>query len=336
MVTPPPSANRTVPGTPAPRIAAPERDGNRARRGLPVLAVKAALSLGLVAYLASTLDWASLSQALLAANQALVAAAFAVLALIPLLAAERWRSASIASGLALPRGFFLPATYASTFAGQFLPSGVGTDAVRLALLWRRDVPLRAGFQSIAIDRICGVSALVVLIWAGMPFVLRLLPPGTAGPVAAASALLVLAVAGLLMIDRLPLPPRWRRGAPGRLLSLVADARTAMATPRSGFTLLFGIVIHTLSAIAVLLLARAFGHDLRLHDLLTVTSIAIFAGMLPISFNGWGVREAALMVGLSLLAVPRDLALMLSFLYGIGGVLASLPGSVAWYRLRRAA
>ena len=37
--------------------------------------------------------------------------------------------------------------------------------------------------------------------------------------------------------------------------------------------------------------------------------------------------------MSLLAVHRDAALMISFLYGVGLALASLPGSVSWYHLK---
>jgi uncharacterized membrane protein YbhN (UPF0104 family) len=80
---------------------------------------------------------------------------------------------------------------------------------------------------------------------------------------------------------------------------------------------------------VLLLAHSFGYALQFLDLLTVVSFAIFAAVLPLSFNGWGVREGAMMLGMSILAVNRDAALMISFLYGVGLALASLPGSVSW-------
>ena len=62
--------------------------------------------------------------------------------------------------------FFVRAMYASLFAGQILPSGIGVDAVRLALLWQQKVPLRSGLPSLAIDRAAGVSAIIVLMWFG--------------------------------------------------------------------------------------------------------------------------------------------------------------------------
>lgn len=307
--------------------------GATALPGIARWVPKVLLSLALVAYLVIKLDWSALARTFAAADPAGVLVAFIPILAIPLVASERWRCACLACGLALPHRFFAPAMYAGVFAGQFLPSGVGTDAVRLALLWRQDVPLRGGFQSIAVDRICGVSAIVVLIWVGLPFVLELLPTGTALPVALMSLATIGGGGALLLVDRLPLPARWRAGVLGRLFALIADARGALGTRHAAAALVIAVLIHLLSTTAVLLLARAFGYDLRLRDLLSVTAIAIFVTTLPISFNGWGVREAALVVGLSLLAVPREVALMVSLLFGVGGAIASLPGSVSWLRLR---
>jgi uncharacterized membrane protein YbhN (UPF0104 family) len=134
---------------------------NRVRRILLGWPLHAALSLALIFWLVSDLDWTTVKRTLLAADRLLVAAAFAVLAPIPLLAAERWRRASAALGIELSRRFFVRATYAALFAGQFLPAGVGPDAVRFTLLWRQRVVLGGAIQSIAIDRICGVGALLV-------------------------------------------------------------------------------------------------------------------------------------------------------------------------------
>jgi len=296
--------------------------------------LQVAVSLGLVLWLFSGLDWSAVGHTLLTADAPLVAAAFVALAPIPLLAASRWRSACSALRLALPRRFFVPATYAALFAGQFLPSGVGMDAVRLALLWRQGVPLGGSIQSIAIDRLCGVAGILVLLYAGIPFALDLLPRDAAAPIAAATALLVAGSLALLFVDRWPLPSVLRRGWLGRALSLATDLRAGIGTREAAIALVLAVLLHALAVLCIGLLAESFGYTLRYRDLLTVTTAAILIGMLPLSFNGWGVREGAMVLGLSLLAVPRDAALMISVLYGVGSALWSLPGSVSWHRLAR--
>jgi uncharacterized membrane protein YbhN (UPF0104 family) len=293
----------------------------------------AAVSVGLVLYFALQIEWSDVRRTLRTADGSLVGAAFAVLALVPLVSAERWRNACIATGISLARSFFFRATYAAQFAGQFLPPTVGMDAVRLATLWRQNVPLAASVKSIAVDRACGLAAILIVMYAGLPFAVGLLPAGAAGPVIVATAAVAAAGGALLFLDRLPLPATLFRGSVGRVAALIADVRRGLASAHAALALLYGIAIHGLMIFGVLLLARAFGYVLAYVDLLTVTAVAIFATMLPISANGWGVREGAMVVGLSLLDVPRDAALTISVLYGIGGTLVSLPGSVAWYRLR---
>jgi uncharacterized membrane protein YbhN (UPF0104 family) len=322
-----------------PTEAWPGADPGARRSGLRRMVLgwplKAALSLGLVLYFLLRLDWSGVAQTLLTADRSYVTAAFAAFAFIPLLAAERWRNACLACRVWLARRFFVRATYAALFAGQFLPSGLGTDAVRLLALWRQDVSLRRGVQAVAVDRMCGVTAILILALVGMPSALALLPPGAATPIAGATALLLAACGAVLFVDRLPLPPALRRGWAGHILALTSDIRAAVGTRHTAAALAYGIALHVLAVIGVMLLAQAFGYGLRFFDLLTVTAIAILAGMLPISLNGWGVREGAMILGLSLLAVPRDVALMISVLFGACNALWSLPGSVSWYRLRHA-
>jgi uncharacterized membrane protein YbhN (UPF0104 family) len=295
--------------------------------------LKAAFSLGLILLFASTLNWGRVVESLLATNKFYLIAAFAVLALTPPLTAERWRNAGLASSILLSRRFFLWATYAAVFAGQFLPASVGVDTMRLALLWQQRLPLRTGLLSIAVDRLAGVTAILVLMFAGIPFAANRLQPDAAFPMIGMAVMLAGVCGSLLFIDRLPFPEQLRFRWPGRLLSLVADTRAAISSPRAAAALVYAIILHLLSIFAVLLLAHSLGYPLQFLDLLTVVSFAIFAALLPLSFNGWGVREGAMMLGLSLLAVHRDAALIISFLYGMGLALASLPGSVSWYQLK---
>src|SRR5262245_66400921 len=72
---------------------------------------KVALSVGLIAYLASSLDWSRVTQALLTTDKLQVTAAFAVLGIIPLIAAERWRLACQALKIRLSFRFLVRAMY---------------------------------------------------------------------------------------------------------------------------------------------------------------------------------------------------------------------------------
>ncbi|HEX9180956.1 MAG TPA: lysylphosphatidylglycerol synthase transmembrane domain-containing protein, partial [Burkholderiales bacterium] len=161
-----------------------EARGHKARwrRMLLGWPLKAALSLGLIAVLFAAVDWQRIRASLATSDAASIWAALAALFLTMPLVAERWHAAGRASRIHLPVGFFLRATYAAVFAGQFLPAGVGVDAARLGFLWHQKVPLRQAVQSLALDRLAGVGGILFLMFAGMPFAVSLLPEAVVLPV----------------------------------------------------------------------------------------------------------------------------------------------------------
>lgn len=327
MALPPLSDSAAARGPSAPA------EGDRRRIVLPgplALALKTAVSLTLIAYIAASLDWQGVVRTIPTADIRLLALALFAVGLVPVLAAERWRLAAAAGGIGLQRRFFVSATYTALFAGQFLPTGVGADAVRLALLWRRNVSLQGGFQSLVVDRICGVGALIVLMSAGTPFLATRLPDGSLTPIWWAFLFIACGFAALLYLDRLPFlaasRPKWVEP----LLSLVVTTRSALASSQAFGAFALSFVIHVVAISSVVMISRALGFPVGFWDLITPAAVAIFASMLPISLNGWGVREGAMIVGLSILSVPGEIAVMVSLLYGVYGVLWSLPGGVLWY------
>jgi glycosyltransferase 2 family protein len=295
--------------------------------------MKVAFSTAVIAILASNLNSSRVVESLLAADGRLVIAAFAAVAITPLLTAERWRHAALSSHVLLSRSFFVRALYAAVFAGQFLPAGIGIDAARVAMLWRQQVPLRTALASVVLDRLAGISAIFLLVVTGYPFAVNLLPSSTVYPIITAVFAFFVGCTAALFVDRVPLPARLRRGRLKSLLMMAADLRTAARTQHALVALTYGVALHVLSILSVLLLSEAFGYQLQFRELLFVVSVAIFAALLPISFNGWGVREGAMILALSLLGVSRESALAISLLFGVASAIASLPGSVSWYRLR---
>jgi hypothetical protein len=73
----------------------------------------------------------------------------------------------------------------------------------------------------------------------------------------------------------------------------------------------------------------------LHILLTpascflVVPLCILAQAVPISFNGWGIRESVFVLYFGQLGVPRDSTLAFSLAGASLMVLLSLAGVVVW-------
>ncbi len=93
----------------------------------------------------------------------------------------------------------------------------------------------------------------------------------------------------------------------------------------GLSFLFqGIVIAV-----VFLNARALALDVPLAAVAVFVPLVSLAGMVPVSVNGLGVREALYILLFGRIGVPVETAVSLALLYLAVTFLASLPGGVAY-------
>jgi uncharacterized membrane protein YbhN (UPF0104 family) len=88
-------------------------------------------------------------------------------------------------------------------------------------------------------------------------------------------------------------------------------------------------------LSVYIYAVGLGVDLGLPQWLLVVPLVLLLMALPISLGGWGAREFAMVYLLDLFGVAHADALTVSIGFGLGSMLASLPGAWFWMTLRRA-
>jgi hypothetical protein len=297
--------------------------------------LRAAVSLSILAFVLSRVS----TEALLArARDAAWLELAAVGVLFPsmaLLVALRWRLLAGWLGLAAPAGLMVRAVFLGLFAGQLLPSSVGSDVVRGWVLARQTG--RAGLvaASVVADRLiglCGVSLLLALAY------------GFSAREALAVPQVIVAAAGLVAAASLAAVLAATTGRPASLRKLALrlfrplGVAHAGATSAQGLVLAVGValVIHAAVTLAAALSAAAYGIGGSPRAWLAIIPISVLAAAMPISINGWGVREGvivALAAGQGI--APAD-ALLVSLTLGAGNVLASLPGAFLLMRTPRQA
>jgi hypothetical protein len=221
---------------------------------------------------------------------------------------------------------------AGLFANLCLPSLVGGDVVRAALLLRAGHAPEAVAVGSATDRVLDTAGLL-----GIAAVAALLAPGHLDPTlrralaVSAVALVGASLAGvvalrLLDLRRLPAPVRRAgervRASLGELALRPRAAAQALALSvaiQAGFVLLNAA------------LGRAVGLDLALWVWFVAWPLAKIAALLPVSFGGIGVREAALVVLLRPFGAPAALAVAQGLLWAgvllLGGLVAGV--SALW-------
>jgi hypothetical protein len=275
------------------------------RRGRVRGAVLLALTALVLGLLLARFDAEAVGRALARLPAEAWLGAAALTALLPLTMTTRWHIVLGATGVAVPwrRCFVImlgvhPISVVS-------PARLG-DALRAYGLRRR------GAGATALGGIVAERALDIAVLA-LAAALAGLSQGR-GEVALLAGLVVLVLVAVLALtgraDRLPLRAGWR-GALGRFAGAadVFRRRPGVLAAATGITLLHW----ALTMLLVTLLLRGVGADVGLVQVTAAMPIAIFVGLLPITFAGIGTRDAALAVLLAGQAAPAE-ALAAGLLY----------------------
>jgi uncharacterized membrane protein YbhN (UPF0104 family) len=89
------------------------------------------------------------------------------------------------------------------------------------------------------------------------------------------------------------------------------------------------VQHLLRVLIFAALAAALGLDVPFAALFAFVPAALLVAMVPVSFGGWGMREAALVSFLNTTGVSAEAALTLSIAFGLLRMVVGAVGGIAW-------
>ena len=245
-------------------------------------------------------------------------------------AAVRWYSILRALRLALPLWTVVRIFYVMAFLNSFVPAGLGGDALRVWLL-RKDVRhIMTAVNSVLIDRIVVVFALLLAAVAVQP-VLWLQVGNSLLVLAIGGATLAMVVAILAMIF---IVPRLDWPVLGGLMPMLRtvshDLRLVFLDGKALVTALMPAFAGNLLLVAAAFVL-AYGADIDVGFItwLVVMPVVLLVSALPISIGGWGTREIAMVYMLGLFAVPPDLAAAVSIQLGLCMTIASLVGAPVW-------
>ncbi len=302
-----------------------------------LVAVKLAVSLALLAYLFSSTDTRALEQRVRSADLLMLAAAVLCYLVMLALATWRWRLLLETLGVDAPLRGLTSSYLVATFFNNFLPSNIGGDVVRVRDGSRLTGSTAASLAVVGIDRILGFGALYVLaasafvlggpverelagarvvlvglalVFLGLSYVF--FRPGTARGMLAASRL-----------DRIPWLLEQFEAAQGAVRSYRASVRTV------ALALAASLAVQALAVCYYISVAGALRIPLPVSAAFLMVPLCTLLQAVPISFNGWGLREGLFTVYFVQVGLPRESALAFS-LVGAGlMLLLSLSGAVAW-------
>ena len=226
----------------------------------------------------------------------------------------------------------------TSFVGTALPAG-GADVTRAYALSRHTDDGREAFASVAVDRLLGVTALLVLgllgltLWTGdVALPLARLVVGLS--VATAIALLGAFWAGDML--RVVVPPALRRLPPTRWLIETAESVARYRARRTTLLTVFALslMVQWLRILEVFLLGDGLGIGVELSYYLIFMPVGLLAFMLPISIAGIGLPQGVIVWLLRPVGVPDVQAFALSTLVVVVGLIGTLPGMWLYLRSRK--
>jgi glycosyltransferase 2 family protein len=321
-----------------------EQPGGTRARTVVMPALKAAVSVALLWVLFSRVDLARLWSVARNASALWLVAALALYLLVVLISTWRWGLLLKAQELDFTFGRLMSSFLVATFFNNFLPSNIGGDVIRIA-----DTAPAAGSKTLAttvvlIDRGIGLLGLVLMaalgatagarfegspagvgagmLWAGFGLAAMIATPALLMPEAFVRMLQPLRIVHREWVDRrldkLSVALGRFRESPAALAGCFAGAVAVQA----------GLVAYYLA------IAHSMQIPIGFAELAVIVPITFIVQMLPVSLNGFGVREATFGFYFSRLGLPLESALLVSFMGAALIMLFSLSGGAIYIARRQ--
>ena len=301
-----------------------------------LLAVKLSVSIILLVVLFTRIDVADLWAQARTASVPWLLAALLIYAVNVLAATWRWHLLLSAQDVPIGTRKLLGSYLVASFFNNFLPSNIGGDVIRIS-----DTARLAGSKTLAtmvilVDRGLGLMALVFVAALGATAAGRMHP--AAAPIwpmwlwagflagAAASAPAVFAPDGFGRLLR-PLAvfhPEWV----GERIETLTGALSRFRDTPSALAGCFGGAVFVQAAMVAFyyVVAYALHLNLAFSDISVIVPISFIVQMLPVSVNGFGVREATFSFYFSRIGQPIESAVLMSLVAQALIMLFSLTGA----------
>ena len=302
-----------------------------------LLVFKLVLTVGLLTYLLRSVDLSDVVRHVVEGQHSLFAVACLIYAVVVVLSTLRWKILLDAVGTS-PSFKVLGQSYlVATFFNNFLPSNVGGDVVRI-----RDAARSAGSHTASLtiaflDRAVGFAALYVIAGTAY-FAAGSLVRGLAGARVILLGLTVLfTVLGAIflrpgvvtfVVDRIGLRQfSWVY----EKFESVQGAVNAFRAKKSALVeaFLLSIVLQLLGITYFYTVARALRIPLGFSVCLLMVPLCSLIQAIPISFNGWGLREGVYVIYFTQVGLPRESALAFSIVAAGLVVILSITGLFVW-------
>lgn len=318
-------------------------DPSSARRYV-VLALKIVVSIVLLSLLFSKIDVTQLWAIARRASLRWFVVALAIYSLNMIASTWRWHLLLRTQEVHLRRRWLFGSFLVASFFNNFLPSNIGGDVIRISDTARAARSRTLAAAVVLMDRVLGLMALIFVAAIGAsaagavhPAALPIWPMWLwAGLLAgaAASAPAVLAPVGFsrLLQPLTVFHPEWVGSRIDTIIEVLTRFRERPGTLARCFVT--AIFVQGTMVLYYFAVSHALHLNVALSDIAVVVPISFVVQMLPVSFGGFGVREATFSIYFSRIGQPIESAIALSLIGQALIILFSLSGAAVYVSRRK--
>lgn len=243
--------------------------------------------------------------------------------------AQRWQKIICSVSAPIPLWDACYHTAIGAFLSQCLPSSVGGDVYKGIILKQRyQISTALSVNTTLIDRLYGISSFVIFTILGCFAEWKSLIASSIGEVV--MAIITLVGGGLVALYCLKFI---RIKLPSFLMPIIQFSESislVFSHKIDAFIIFITSLVASLCLImGAYLLSEGIGLNLTLFQTFLCIPLVIIISAIPVSFAGWGLREGAMVVILSIYGIPKEEALAFSLLFGVVQFLAAFPGLILW-------
>lgn len=286
--------------------------------------------------LASRIDYEGFFKNLLNLTYLHISGALFFLILQSFVVSKRWLVIISKLSKPVPYLAILKTHYLSLSSSLVLPNLVAEPAVKAYLLKKYKVPISETITSVVLDKLFVLLGLSTLSIAAFPFIYLFYPDTQEWLYVYLIFLLILV--SLAMILRLDSARsfikqnRYFNRIPEKYINAVGyllfDKKMLISC------MLLSFISQAFAICSVFILSLPMEPGLAFYQCILLMPPVMLLTAIPIAFNGWGVRELAMIYVLGFASITPEAALALSVQFGTIGLLLWSMGILFWIPIRR--
>ncbi len=293
-----------------------------------MLALKTLVSVGSLYIVSRSIAWSDVGIALKQAQYSLMFLALIIFWVAQVFSALRCVYIARVLGGNLVLSTSLRAHFVGLWFNQVMPTSLGGDIIRMAIL-KKPLGLSIAIRSAILDRVSGLMFLLLATAITLPLYARLFPSHPELII----TLCAISVGGGLAI----ILAAWAahhftlKFIQNSILIKLAQVFTDVWAFKKGATLWEQLwtsaIVHFNGIVTYALLGYALGVNVNLITFLLVVPVIFLIALIPVSFAGWGLREAGAIWLFGMVGIHNESALAMSICFGLLLIISGLPGLV---------